>query len=412
VERVDEPSLWCNEQLPQRFAALTELLQAGEIFWRQHAFQTLQLPWEVHFAQLSRDLRALTPAEVERLSRCERELQAFLAARVPLFAVLGDICRVGRFAVPPLPDIEPRDIPGRKWQQLRHFAPCVPDNGLPLLEWCAGKAHLGRVLARERNVALAAVEYDEQLIRAGAKLAARERVTIDFHCADVLRAQTTELVRAQQNAVALHACGDLHAQLLRACAQRAAATVTLAPCCYQLMRDDSRYVLSRAAAASGLQLRRDDLRTAVHGTVTAAAGEVRRRRQLQAWRLGFDLLRRELLGDSGYLPTPSLPASVIAHGFEAFCRTLAAAKQLELPVRIDFARYERAGDERLHEVAALDLPRIAFRRVLELWLVVDRALFLAENGYAVEVGEFCEPQLTPRNLAIRARRHSPAPSFE
>ena len=54
-------------------------------------------------------------------------------------------------------------------------------------------------------------------------------------------------------------------------------------------------------------------------------------------------------------------------------------------------------------VTALDLVRHQFRRLLELWLVLDRALYLAEQGYRVEVGEFCSRELSPRNLLIDAR---------
>ncbi|HET8711292.1 MAG TPA: hypothetical protein VFM32_07945, partial [Spongiibacteraceae bacterium] len=77
-------------------------------------------------------------------------------------------------------------------------------------------------------------------------------------------------------------------------------------------------------------------------------------------------------------------------------------KQVELPHDLDYARYEQAGWERLREVAALNLPRLAFRRVLELWLALDRALFLHESGYRVEVGLFCAHVLTPRNILIKA----------
>jgi hypothetical protein len=39
-----------------------------------------------------------------------------------------------------------------------------------------------------------------------------------------------------------------------------------------------------------------------------------------------------------------------------------------------------------------------------MWLVLDRALYLTEQGYNVEVGSFCEPALTPRNLMVLAER--------
>ena len=53
----------------------------------------------------------------------------------------------------------------------------------------------------------------------------------------------------------------------------------------------------------------------------------------------------------------------------------------------------------------MELPRHGLRRALELWLVLDRALYLGEHGYSVSVGTFCERRLTPRNLMIRASRH-------
>ena len=52
----------------------------------------------------------------------------------------------------------------------------------------------------------------------------------------------------------------------------------------------------------------------------------------------------------------------------------------------------------------LELVRGLFRRPLELWLVLDRALFLSERGYEVQLGEFCDSHLTPRNLLLLAQR--------
>ena len=62
------------------------------------------------------------------------------------------------------------------------------------------------------------------------------------------------------------------------------------------------------------------------------------------------------------------------------------------------------GWQRLAEVRNLELLRALFRRPLELWLVLDQALFLHEQGFRVELGEFCASELTPRNLLLLARR--------
>lgn len=386
----------------ERFVQLTELLKAGELFWRHHAFKYLAMPWEKQFPNLAQELRRFSLTEAERLASDDQELYAFLATYSPLFAQINAQCAVGGFDKQPLPDVEPYDVPGRKWQQIRYFAPCIPDNDFSLLEWCSGKSHLGRLAAYERGCEIKALEYNADLIEAGKQLAARDKVTIDFHCVDAMTDIAANVIEKKQNAIALHACGDLHKQLLRFCVQKQTATITVAPCCYQLIKSEADYLLSQAAAESGLCLQRDDLRTAVQGSVTASARENRLRQKLQAWRLGFDLLQREVCGVDEYLPTPSLSIAALNDGFPSFCRKVSAMKNVALPDTIDFTHYECAGGERMREVTALDLPRIAFRRALELWLVLDRALFLQEKGYSVQVGVFCPRVLTPRNIVVKA----------
>jgi hypothetical protein len=108
-------------------------------------------------------------------------------------------------------------------------------------------------------------------------------------------------------------------------------------------------------------------------------------------------------GTDAYLPTPSQSTAVLRDGFEQYCRRMAVLKQISLPNSIDYEYYEKLGMLQFVEVNALDLPRILFRRALELWLVFDRALLLDEHGYRVELGTFCERMLTPRNILIRAR---------
>lgn len=70
----------------------------------------------------------------------------------------------------------------------------------------------------------------------------------------------------------------------------------------------------------------------------------------------------------------------------------------------DWPAREAEGWRRLGEVRRLELARLAFRRPLEVWLVLDRALFLARRGYQIHLAEFCGRSLTPRNVLISARR--------
>ena len=83
---------------------------------------------------------------------------------------------------------------------------------------------------------------------------------------------------------------------------------------------------------------------------------------------------------------------------------MAALKHLSTTGTEDWAALEAAGWQRLAQVRNLELVRGLFRRPLELWLVLDRALYLSENGYDVQLGAFCDRHLTPRNLMLLAQR--------
>jgi hypothetical protein len=41
-------------------------------------------------------------------------------------------------------------------------------------------------------------------------------------------------------------------------------------------------------------------------------------------------------------------------------------------------------------------------RLLEIYLLLDRCLFLEENGYKVKVEQYFEEALSPRNIGILA----------
>ena len=130
----------------------------------------------------------------------------------------------------------------------------------------------------------------------------------------------------------------------------------------------------------------------------------RQRDQSMARRLAFDLLQRQQRGVDDYLPTPSLPVSWLSKDLPSYCRDLAEIKGIELSGDIDWSALEAGGWQRLAEVRNLELVRGLFRRPLEIWLLLDRALYLQEQGYQVRLGTFCAHQLTPRNLLLLAER--------
>jgi hypothetical protein len=386
----------------RRFGALDTLLADHGWLWRPHPFKEPRPAWCARLPGLCGELLALADGEVAALAGDADSLIRLVARHIPALADLEALIQLPSLGS--LAPAEPAghlawDVPGRKWAQIEAFAEAMGEARAPLLEWCGGKGHLGRLLGVRRGVAVKTLEWDATLCEAGRQLARRARVEQAFVEADVLALEAAAHLPGR-HALALHACGDLHRTLVNRAAEARLPALDLAPCCYHRTAAKTYQPWSPAAR---LTLSREDLRLAVTETQTAAPGEVRGRDLEMAWKLGYDLLRRETTGDDRYRPFKPVPREWRRLGFEGFCRSLAAREGVVPPASVDWGRFEEAGWTRQRETMRLLLLRHAFRRPLEIWLVLDMANHLASRGYQVEVGTFCPREVTPRNILVSAR---------
>lgn len=393
--------------LRERFQALDDFLVSHQSLWRPKPFTCLVLPWEAEHVELAAWLRrrSLVQADAEHNQPAELPAPAPFPALARRAAELSALGQLPRRELGPLPERLSVDVPGRKWQQISAFAERLQFQRPPAhwLDWCSGKGHLGRLLA-QGGQHLTCLEYDPQLVEAGQRLSERLQLAASHLQQDVLANDAGTRLTAEHSPVALHACGDLHVRLLRLASAAGCAQLAVAPCCYNRIAAEHYQALSAPARASPLQLSLDDLRLPLAETVTAGQRMRRQRDLSMARRLAFDLLQRQQRGVDDYLPTPSLPTSWLDKDFASYCRDLADLRGVTVSGPVDWPALEDAGWQRLAQVRNLELVRSLFRRPLELWLLLDRALFLEEQGYQVRLGTFCAHELTPRNLLLLAER--------
>lgn len=389
--------------LARRLRQLDVMLQEHADLWRPQPYKTLYPAWCTTYRQLTIDLLSLEDAQVDLLMADAQALMAFLAREVPGLARFTSLIEVPQSRSSPLAPAGARyalDVPGRKAAQIEAFAAALGAPLAPVSEWCAGKGHLGRRLALGHGAMVDSLDVDPRLCEAGRMLARRAGAANQhFVTGDVLSPLAGGRLRGR-HAVALHACGELHTALLRRVADDGAVAVHLAPCCYHKTTE------STCAALSGegsLQLTSDDLRLAVSDAVTAKPREIQAGRLEAAWILG---LRAMFGGERLSMRLPALRniCKPRRADFRAFCERAAELCGLSLAAAIDWAQAERNAIALEHRVRRLALPRLAFRRALELWLVFDRARFLEQSGFRVSVSTFCPRRLTPRNLLIAAQR--------
>lgn len=384
--------------LAEQFQQLSTLLHHTRGDWQHTPFSCNQLPWP----ELTPMLMALTEAQIDILDEDEAAALDWLAPMRPQTVAahdltLPELARAADYATPRWSN----GIGGRKWAQIKDFAANVAIDH-PVLEWCAGKGHLGRLLAQQGAPSVTSLEWNADLCAQGEQLAQQLKLKHHFHCADALGSAPTTLFQPQQLAVALHACGELHLRFLRQAAQAGTRQLALSPCCYHLIEHDHYRPLSIAGQQHDLQLDRHSLRLPLQQQVTGGE-RVRRLRHIElSWRLAFDELQQQITGQPRYLPLPAFPKRLLSDDFAGFARWACAQKGLETLEFIDSQHWLALAEQRRLLVKRIELIRHRYRYLLELWLLLDRALFLEEQGYQVTLGTFTASSNTPRRYLLQA----------
>ncbi|MBE0486723.1 methyltransferase [Marinobacter sp.] len=393
-----------------RWRAVNDWLVQHQPLWRPVPFSEPAPAWLRDCPELAGWLEAITDEECDCWTNNPEAFACEAARFIPDLAAYGELVAVPELATSEraqaaaLPEVRAVDMPGRKRLQAGAFAASLSPLEGKLVDWCCGKGHLARTLVEQGVESVLGLEWNAELVNDGNRLAQHYGDPVQLRQQDVMASNVAWPAAGQ--GVALHACGDLHRQLIKTGSAAKATRLAISPCCYHLMASTHYQLLSVAACnhARPLTMDRRTLRLAVQETVTAPARERRQAAVVSVWRLGFDALQRHLRGADRYLPVPSHPARLNTGDFRTFCTWAADKKRLELPAQVDWLYWLAKGERRLQQVRRHELLRHLFRRPLELWLVLDYAVFLEEQGYRVRLGTFCERSLTPRNLLLDAVR--------
>jgi len=399
-------------------AELTPWLRAHRHLWQPRPFLLGTVPWEASHPTLSRWLRGLSEAEVTAL---EADDHGLIEAPEPLAALLAQARTLSAVPASPRRSLSPVDVwrpasraTERKRAQVQALVETLtavwPEAPGLVVDWCAGKGHLGRSLSAVLGRPLLALERQRRLCTVGQILSAEAEIAATHLPLDVRQDASLPCVAWRQAAVVgLHACGSLGDGMIDFAVDQKADVIALAPCCYHFAVGPLPYrPRSVVGRSHDLALDESALRLPTYQQVRQAPSIGERRRRKMAWLLALQALVEET-------GSPARSPGRVYRGWmhddlPTFVDRMAARAGLPLPARWDPEAIEALGWERSRQARALGLVRGVFRRPLELWLVLDKALALEGRGYEVALTTFCAPSLSPRNLlvhgvrAARARR--------
>jgi hypothetical protein len=316
-----------------------------------------------------------------------------------------------------------QNIKQRKNEQLLALISHLPEK-LPshILEWCGGKGFLSRLLRIHQKIKTSKIiDWDADLIRAGRLLKdsdledhlsiEMDESAYEYQVLDAMSLEAIDVLHESSCIFAIHACGCLHRKVIEHANKHQHQTLIIAPCCYHLDTIDDYVPMSVLAKSSeSLDLNRYLLRLATQQRTHASERRQQLRQRAAAFRLGFEQLLIHL-GKTDIKQLPSLSRAEQRQSFKEVC--LSFAKVLMLAPDLfegcsdqDYDRFERLGHERLLKILPLEHMRHVFRKSLEYYLCLDRSVALVEKGFDVQLVQFCDVQITPRNLMIVANSNA------
>ena len=386
------------------FLQLDEYLTGLQRFWQFEAFHHGDYPWLESDPVLCAFLDNLSDQELHLYQQHPEKLFPLLNNLIKSLRPLDDLL----FTISALTEVK-SDIPfwlsngikGRKLSQISAFADQVNDQQ-SIVEWCAGKGHLGRLISWQKNLAVTSIEWQQKLCDLGTAEAGKMQLKQQFKQADVLKGEADSCIDRDCHAIALHACGDLHLHLIKLAKKHKPAQLSISPCCYHLTEQAIYQPCSTQGKKSSLVVTKQGLKLAVNKQTKPGKRQSRLSEQEVLWRLAFDELQKHCLKTDQYFPLPSFPKTLLSEDFSAFVEWACKEKSLTFELPNSLQEFIDLAQLRLNKVRRMELISQFFVRPLELWLVYDRALSLQESGYQVKLSTFCDELTTPRNLLIQA----------
>lgn len=296
-----------------------------------------------------------------------------------------------------------RETP-RKRAQVEAFVDVVAsmsEAASRVLDVGAGHGHLTRALAerlREHRTVVG-LERDPELASRARRLSTESAVS--FEVTDVI--DDGLAVRSDDCVVGLHACGELGDAMVSAAA-RTGASLALVGCCPQKRSTPARRAFVRARGDTL------DLATRVLGLANLTARDVgveaSRRENLEARerRLALHRLLEEEVGPLRFgAEMDGLNRRAAHDDLPTLVQRAFARRGRPAPSAVAIDRAAAWAAEQHALVRRLSLPRSMLARVIEVFVLVDRAVHLEHHGRSVTMGALFPTSVSARNLVLVAR---------
>ncbi len=379
-------------------------------------FKDYPLNWVEELAQFTEK------ADVIRLER--KEIQDFITSQ-DLIKFYTEIERLS--AVDPLPELPPMPannftflytIP-KKQHEIKKLAPfvnafCVDHKIEKVVDIGGGIGKFAQILNNQYGLRVVSVDMDPVLQATGRaqqeKKARRAPSTVEYVTALVDQSDLTfqKLLDQKTMTLGLHTCGPLaNHQIITSARHKISGMINFGCCYHKLEHDPLGQNISEFTKSHPDKLEFG------HFALTLSARAHRKmdetdydlKQKVKAYRYAIHFLLHDEYGQEKLLTLGNSSPKLYDEDFgtyalEQLTRVQITPKHTKAELNAYFLAPER--QKLLWNMTASGLLRNAMGRLLEMYILLDRAIYLEEQGYRVSLKEFFEEGVSPRNLGIVA----------
>lgn len=397
----------------KRFKAIHSFLRQHAPFWQEEVLsrypnelKDFPEPW----------LEELADFDNEQLYEIEREaaFEKFHSRSLrDYFLSIAELEKLPRKLLPtaqPLPHRSALGISGKKQYEIQTLLPFVQqlrasEGFTEIVDYAGGVGYLAQVLCEHALLPTLSIDFNPELQASGRKRLAKYQnklsATLEYQTLDLLSGKNLPLKKNALH-IGLHCCGSLTTQLLRhACVQQQGSILSFGCCYYHTKPSD--LSLSSLSKSSPLQITPPAL------TLASRSHQDKKdafllSKQVKLYRYLIHLYCYHELGlkefkNLGNSPRRLYRSEFSFYGLEQLRRLNIEADDSRAEALKEFSS-DNEMQRRVRLMIAANILRGRLGRLIEIYLTLDRALFLKEGGGEVEVARYFSAQISPRNIGL------------
>ena len=327
--------------------------------------------------------------------------------------------------LPPMPDYPPLTeernlwlyIIPKKQHEIKRLAPHInylyqQHNIKDIVDIGGGIGLLAQILSNQYQLNVTSIDMNSQLQTTGdqrnqfnAKNPSRRVRYKNLHVGD--DEEFLSILNNESMPIGLHTCGKLALDLIHAGVKKKVPVMVNLGCCYHTLGESSgtQLLSSFARENNAFWMNKFALTLSCRAHRKMNEKDYDLKIKVKYFRYAFHILLHDFYEIKGMIglgnSSPKLyngPFSLYAQ--EQFERIGIKSQHNQEELDHFFSKPELK--VQIEKMLAAGIIRNALGRIMEIYLLLDRAIYLEEQGYEVNVQEFFSEKLSPRNIGITA----------